>query len=293
MTRHKFGLKTCAKFQEEKMNDRSRQLRLRAEGDDPGRLLALSDGLFATVLTILVLDLTLPDISQLASAGDVHRVINELGVHLFSYVLTFVVAGVSWLAHHGDFNHIIRYNYRLLWYNLMFLLFVGLLPFSTAAISNNNLSAVSWSIYALNNVAIGVMLSLTWGYAYTHRLTNLALPRRAARYQGLRHLITPGMFLISIGIVYLTPNTYLAPYSLLMIPVIMVFLDRRVLGKDTEPSFDEPRGAALFWRLASFIPVIVLIALAVVAFTVTQPSVHFNLGADDRPFATVHRSADS
>ena len=42
------------------MNDRSRQLRLRAEGDEPGRLLALSDGLFATVLTILVLDLKLP-----------------------------------------------------------------------------------------------------------------------------------------------------------------------------------------------------------------------------------------
>ena len=253
------------------MNDRSRQLHLRAEGDDPGRLLALSDGLFATVLTILVLDLKLPDISQLVSAGDVHRVISELGVHLFSYVLTFVVAGAFWVAHHGDFNHIIRYNHRLLWYNLMFLLFVGLLPFTTAGISNNNLGVVSWSIYAMNIVAMGVMLSLTWGYAYTHRLTNPALPRRAARYQGLRHLITPGMFLISIGVVYLTPETYLAPYSLLMIPLIQVFLDRRVLGKDTEPSFDEPRGAALFWRLAFLIPVIILIAVTVVALTVTRP----------------------
>jgi len=113
------------------MNDRSQQLRSRVEDDDPGRLLALSDGLCATVLTILVLDLKLPDISHLASAGDVQRVINEFGVHLFSYVLTFVVVGVTWMAHHGDFNHIIRYNRRLLWYNLMFLLFVGLLPFTT------------------------------------------------------------------------------------------------------------------------------------------------------------------
>lgn len=253
------------------MNDRPRQLRLRAEGDDPGRLLALSDGLFATVLTILVLDLKLPDISHLASAGDVLRVINELGLHLFSYLLTFVVAGVFWLAHHADFNQIIRYNHRLLWYNLMFLLCVGLLPFSTASISNNNLGIGSWSIYAMNIVAIGVMLSLTWGYAYTHGLTDPALPRRAARYQGLRHLITPGVFLISIGVIVLAPNTYLAQLSLLTIPVIQVLLDRRVLGKDTEPSFKEPRGAALFWRLASFIPVIILIAVALLAFTVTPP----------------------
>ena len=253
------------------MSDRSQQLRSRVEDDDPGRLLALSDGLFATVLTILVLDLKLPDISQLVSTGDVQRVINEFGVHLFSYVLTFVVAGVAWMAHHGDFNHIIRYNRRLLWYNLMFLLFVGLLPFTTASISNNHLSAASWSIYAMNNVALGVMLSLTWGYAYAHRLTDPALPRRVARYQGLRHLITPGIFLISIGLVILAPQAYLAPYSLLLIPVIQVFLDRRVLGKDTEPAFDESRGAAWFWRLAAFIPVIILIAVAVAAFNVTRP----------------------
>jgi uncharacterized membrane protein len=253
------------------MNDRSQPLRLRTEGDNLGRLHALSDGLFATVLTILVLDLKLPDISQLASAGDVHRVINELGVHLFSYALTFIVVGVFWMAHHGDFNHIIRYNNRLLWFNLMFLLFVGLLPFSTAGLGSNNVGGVSWSIYALNNAAIGVMLALTWGYAYTHGLANPALPRRAARYQGFRHLITPGAFLISIGVVNLTPNTYLAPYSLLLIPVLQMYFDQRVLGKDTEPAFKESWGTAMFWRLAALIPAIILIALAVLAFTLIQP----------------------
>jgi uncharacterized membrane protein len=253
------------------MNVRSQPLRLRTEGDNLGRLHALSDGLFATVLTILVLDLKLPDLAQLASVGDVHRVINELGVHLFSYVLTFIVAGASWMAHHSDFNYIIRYNHRLLWYNLMFLLFIGLLPFSTAGIGNNDLGVASWSIYALNNVAIGVMLSLTWGYAYTHQLTDPALPRRAARYQGLRHLIVPAIFLISIGLDYVVPTTYLAQYSLLLIFVIQMYFDRRVLGKDTESSVKEPRSTALFWRLAALLPVIILIALAVLAFNLSQP----------------------
>ena len=239
-------------------------LHVHARGDDLARMLALSDGLFATVLTILVLDLKLPDISRLVSAGDIRSVINDLGLHLFSYILTFLVAGVLWMSHHADFNHIVRYNRRLLWYNLMFLLSVGLLPFSTAGISNNNLSVFSWSIYAMNMAAVGVMLSLTWGYAYTHRLTEPDMPRTAARYQGLRHLITPGVFLISIGVAYLAPNTSLAPVSLLTIPVIQFLLDRRVLGKDTDPAADESQAAALFWRLAPFIVLVVLVV--VVAF---------------------------
>jgi len=247
------------------MSHQPQPLHLHARGDDLTRMLALSDGLFATVLTILVLDLKLPDISRLVSAGGIRSVINDLGLHLFSYILTFLVAGALWTSHHGDFNHIVRYNRRLLWYNLMFLLSVGLLPFSTAGVSNNNLSVFSWSIYAMNMVAVGVMLSLTWGYAYTHRLTELDMPRTAARYQGLRHLITPGVFLFSIGVAYLAPNKYPAPLSLLTIPVIQLFLDRRVLGKDTDPSVDESQAAAWFWRLAPILLLIILVA--VVAFT--------------------------
>ena len=251
------------------MSHQPQSLRLRAKGDDLTRMLALSDGLFATVLTILVLDLKLPDISSLVSAGDIRAVTNEFGSHLFSYLLTFSVTGVFWMAHHSDFNHIVRYNRSLLWHNLMFLLLVGLIPFSTAGVSNSNLSVFSWSVYAMNMVAVGVMLALTWGYAYTHRLTEPDLPRTTARYQGFRHLITPGVFLISIGVAYLAPDRYPAPLSLLAIPFIQLFLDRRVLGKDTDPAFDESQGAAVFWRLAPFIPLIIFVA--VVAFTMTHP----------------------
>ncbi len=153
------------------MSHQPQPLHWRTAGTDLTRLRALSDGLFATVLTILVLDLKLPDLSPLVSQGDIRRAFDELAIRLFSYVLTFIVAGVSWMSHHNDFEYIERYNRRLLWYNLMFLLFVGLLPFSTAGLGNG-LNAFSWSIYAMNIIAIGVMSALTWGYAYTHRLVN-------------------------------------------------------------------------------------------------------------------------
>ena len=136
------------------MSDQPQPLHWPMLGNDLTRLLALSDGFFATVMTILVLDLKLPDLSQLGSQGGTRRVLDELAIRLFSYVLTFVVAGVYWMSHHSDFGYIERYNRRLLWYNLMFLLFVGLLPFSTAGLGND-LTAFSWSIYALNIMAIG------------------------------------------------------------------------------------------------------------------------------------------
>ena len=251
------------------MSHQPQLLRASAAGKDLTRLLALSDGLFATVLTILVLDLKLPDISQLVSQADTRRALGEFAVRFFSYVLTFIVAGVFWMSHHADFDYVERYNRRLLWYNLMFLLFVGLLPFSTAGVGNG-LTAYSLSIYELNIMAIGVMSALTWGYAYTHRLMNSEMPRRVAQYQGFRHLITPGVFLISIGIANLAPNAYLAPWSLLAIPVITMLLDRRVRDKDAQPMLKEPRGVALFWWLAPLLLLFIFVAAGLLTFTTIQ-----------------------
>ncbi len=241
----------------------------RTAGNDLTRLLALSDGLFATVLTILVLDLKLPDLSQAVSQGDTRSVLGDLAIRLFSYLLTFIVAGVFWMSHHTDFGYIERYNRRLLWYNLMFLLFVGLLPFSTAGLGNG-LTAFSWSIYAINIMAIGVMSALTWGYAYTHQLMNSELPRRVAQYQGLRHLITPGMFLISIGVASLAPQAYLAPWSLLAIPIMTTLFDRRVRDKDTQPILEKPRGIALLWELTPLIILFTFVIAVLLAFTMAQ-----------------------
>lgn len=98
---------------------------------DPARLLALSDGLFATVLTLLVLDLRLPE----GIVADMATFTRWLGPHLFSYALTFLVAGSYWSAHHRGFDYIIKTERGVISYNLLFLFFIGLLPFSTATIS--------------------------------------------------------------------------------------------------------------------------------------------------------------
>ncbi len=110
------------------MNDNQERSPDRTVGREPLRGTNLSDGVFATVLTLLVLDLRIPETLGTGN-GNVIAIIESVGPHLFSYLLTFFFAGTYWLAHHRDFDFINQYDRHLLAYNLLFLLFVGLFPF--------------------------------------------------------------------------------------------------------------------------------------------------------------------
>ena len=149
------------------------------KNETPSRLIALSDGLFATVLTLLVLDL------RPAGAQGVHEFLKGLGPHLFSYLLTFLVSGTYWLSHHRDLDLVVRHDRTLLGYNLLFLLFIGLLPFSTAAIGQSSLRSDEypfyWALYSTNIILAGCMLTLTWGYAVRSGLVDKKALARSRR----------------------------------------------------------------------------------------------------------------
>ena len=199
-----------------------------AHGKEPLRLLALSDGLFATVLTLLVLDLRIPDALN-ASGGNMPAILQWISQHLFSYLLTFVVAGTYWLAHHRAFDRVNQYDNGLLRYNLLFLLFIGLFPFSTATISmasfNTSSYSFYWAIYAANNILAGIMLNITWNYAVRHRLVTPETTRRESLHITVRQIVTPAVFLISIATNALFPQFFMGPLTLLMIPLAMRGVD--------------------------------------------------------------------
>ena len=178
------------------------------------RLIGLSDGLFATVLILLVLDLRIPDVLS-SGDGNIDTFIRWIGPHLFSYLLTFLVSGTYWMAHHRDFALVIHSDRSLLGYNLLFLLFIGLLPFSTAAISlvtlKGGIYSFYWTIYAVNIIFAGIMLTLTWAYAVSHGFVHPDTASEQSRYITVRQLITPAVFLVSIGTQYLFPRPFSDP----------------------------------------------------------------------------------
>ncbi len=236
------------------------------QGKEPLRLLALSDGLFATVLTLLVLDLRIPD-ALAAQGGNVSVFVKWIGPHLFSYLLTFFVAAVYWLAHHRDFDNVIRYDRLLLSYNLLFLLFIGLLPFSTAAVGlvgfNQTIYPFYWAVYSTNIILAGVLLTITWLYAFSHGLVDPTVTGLRSQHTVMRHLGTPAIFLVSIILEYLFPRAFLGPFSLLLIPVFQAVIDRYY--ERAEPDLrTAPRGPGeFFWRAGSVLIWLLIIGLAV------------------------------
>lgn len=198
-----------------------------SKGKEPARLISLSDGVFATVLTFLVLDLRVPEIFN-ARSGDVNDILSAIGPHLFSYLMTFLVAGSYWLSHHRNFDRIIGYDRRLLSYNLLLLLFIGLLPFSTALISldqsqNTNYSFF-WAMYAADIALAGMMQTLVWNYAFSHNFVIPEISQTVSRNLTLRGLSIPFVFLLSIAAEYLLHGS-ISLYLLLLIPFTNMIID--------------------------------------------------------------------
>lgn len=135
------------------------------------RLEALSDGIFAIAMTLLVLELKVPEISHHHSNGEMLDQLLAMLPAFFIFVLTFLIAGGFWFLHHVTF-HFIRHTDRLLcWINLVFLMFVSLLPFSAGLLGHLFVHPVSQLFYFGNQFLIATLLNAHWHYAL--RRTNV------------------------------------------------------------------------------------------------------------------------
>ena len=148
------------------------------------RVEALTDGVFAIVMTLLVLELSIPVISG-TSAGTLltHRLI-EMWPKYLSYVVSFLVLGLWWLYHHGVFENINRVDGRLLYYNLFFLMFVSLVPFSASLVAEYWREGTSALIYGINMLLCFLQLNAISSYAAKKRL--IAVEPDAAYVKGER-----------------------------------------------------------------------------------------------------------
>jgi uncharacterized membrane protein len=125
------------------------------------RLEACSDGVFAIVITLLVLDIKLPEGN---SAGLSHALLESLP-RIAAYVMSFAIIGLYWISHHRSFEMIAKVDGTILWLNLLLLLLVSFIPFPTALLGRYPYEALPIVIYGLtliacNAVGLGMMAYL-------------------------------------------------------------------------------------------------------------------------------------
>jgi uncharacterized membrane protein len=184
------------------------------------RLEALSDGVFAIVITLLVLDLRLP-----AGHGNLEARLVSLGPRLLAYVFTFVVVGIYWAGHHALFYMIQRVDKTLLWLNIFLLMAICFIPFPAAILGAHPLDPTALRLYAGNLVLVGVCFILCWGYASRcHRLIPENLDKGLVRVAWARTLVAPtaysGAFLASYG------HPYFSVMVLCAVPVAYIWPSR-------------------------------------------------------------------
>jgi uncharacterized membrane protein len=183
------------------------------------RVEALSDGIFAVAMTLLILDVKVPAPTRV---DQLPRELLALWPRCFSYVISFVMLGIYWVGQHNQFHLIRRTDRTLLWLNILFLLTISFVPFSTALLSAYPQQQIAVIVYAVNLVVIGLILSGHWSYATRgHRLVDPDLPAHVIRFARRRILIGPVILALAIAVSFL--GTKLSLLMFAGVPLVYLF----------------------------------------------------------------------
>jgi len=206
--------------------------RIRGAADNL-RLNAMSDGVFAIVMTLMVLDIKVPKVAD----GDLAGALLESWPEIAIMLLSFVLLGIYWVGHNNVFQHILKHDRFMLWLNILFLLVVALVPYGTGMLVRHGGSQIAHVVYAGVLAAGGVLLDLIWLHASANRhLMCASAGPELIRAFHFRILTGPLLYVIAIAISFASlPATKFifglaAVYYL--IPTTQDLLHHKQLGGD-------------------------------------------------------------
>jgi uncharacterized membrane protein len=150
-----------------------------AAGQSIERLAALSDGVFAVAMTLLVLDLRLPATDAVHSEQGLWRALVALSPQLLMYLMSFITLGIFWVGQQTQLNHLSRSDRNLSWSQPAFLMAVTLMPFSTRLLAEFARYRIALLVYWVNILLLGAVLYGSWGYAVRRGLVKTDLPSEA------------------------------------------------------------------------------------------------------------------
>ena len=190
------------------------------------RIQAFSDGVFSIVITLLVIDLKIPQLAG-ESTGELGSRLFELWPKLLSYVLSFIIVGVYWVMHHHVFHYIQRTDRIALWLNIFFLMSVAFVPFPTALLGEYGGNQLVVIIYGVNVMVARILLLVLWLYAtHRHALVNAELKQTTIQFLTRLIVVPVGIYILAIGLSFWNPRLSLALY--IFVPVAFSILPNRL-----------------------------------------------------------------
>ena len=170
------------------------------------RISALSDGLFAIAMTLIVLEIRLPEAAGIRSEQDLWGALLNLSPRLVTYLLSFLTLGIFWSGQQTQLNYFANADRHLSWINLGFLAGIALMPFSTSVLAEFITFRIALLVYWLNIFLLGALLYFAWIYA-----SRAGLVRQDAGpdvFAALKRRIVVAQALYAVGAVLCVINTY-------------------------------------------------------------------------------------
>ncbi len=178
----------------------------RIAGQNVERLSALSDGVFAVAMTLLVLDLRAPAAAAIHSERDLLHALAPLAPRLLVYLMSFLTLGIFWVGQQVQLNHLARSTRDLTWTHLIFLVTVTLMPFSTALMAEFIGFRVALLLYWLNIVLFGALLFASWRCAIASAVLKPGLAPEIITAVQQRIVIAQTLY--AVGALLCVFNTY-------------------------------------------------------------------------------------
>jgi len=195
--------------------DRKQQRYERAH--DPSRVLVLSDGVCAIIITLLVLEVHVPE--DLHPGETLLTELRAIRPSIVAFLISFVVVAIAWVGHRDLFTAIRRTDRTLVWLNILLLLPLCLLPFGASLIARYPSDAVALRIYGLLLIAIAAGRAGIWIYATGRAHLLYDPPDRQFRRAGVAVAAGPAVaYAVAFGVAEVAPTMSMVIYG--AVPVV-------------------------------------------------------------------------
>ena len=190
---------------------------------DPSRIMGLTDGIFGMVMTLLVFGIALPEL-QIANYSDFIVFISSLTPTIGVTIISFVLISSFWIYHH-EFIKIKTLNIPYLWLNILFLICISFMPFTTSLIGNYSHFFLSEAIFGLNIFLTIVFFLLMYYYAYSKNFLEKMPSHDERHYIYHTFFILMGLTVIVNLLDFNLSSKFI--YLFLLVPVISTIRDIR------------------------------------------------------------------
>lgn len=171
-------------------------------------------------MTLLVLGIDVPDVPEEEIADRLVHEVLWLWPVIAAYVVSFFYLGIYWIGHHTQFHYMRVVNTNALWLNIVFFMFVCLIPFTTRLVGAYDRQEIALSLYGANLMGISLSSLAHWRYAARAGLLEAEAGTREMRKATWRLLIGAGLFALAIALAFVHPRWSLAVF--LLVPVLHI-----------------------------------------------------------------------